>query len=101
MNSSKVKGNGFERECVNKAKTKGIPSQRAYASDGRSLGKCSEVDIVVGDWNIQCKRRKKIASYLQIPDGVDAVCFREDNGRALMLIDYDDFIDTLALNRLE
>tara|TARA_Y100001970_G_C14259283_1_gene878405 strand:+ start:5339 stop:5644 length:306 start_codon:yes stop_codon:yes gene_type:complete len=101
MNSSKVKGNGFERECVNKAKAKGIESQRAYASDGRSLGKSSEVDIVVGDWDIQCKRRKKIASFLQIPEGADAVCFREDSGRAFMLIDYDDFLDNIAINRLE
>ena len=96
MNKSKIKGSNFERECVNRAKAKGIESQRAYASDGRSLGKESGVDIVVDDWCIQCKRRKKIASFLQIPYGCDAVVFREDNGRSLIMLDYDDFLDTIS-----
>ncbi len=90
---SKIKGNNFERECVNRAKEKGIKSIRAYASDGRSLGKSSEVDIVIGDWDIQCKRRKKIASFLNIPEGADAVIFREDSGKTLVLLDYNDFLD--------
>jgi len=93
---SKDKGNRFERECVNLAKAKGITSKRAYASDGRSLGMDKEVDLLVGDWRIQAKRRKKGATYLDIPDGCDAVVFRFDNGKSMVLLDYNDFLDHIC-----
>ena len=34
---SKIKGNTFERECVNKAKKAGLKAQRAYGSNGKML----------------------------------------------------------------
>ena len=45
---SKIKGNTFERECVNKAKKKGIKAKRAYGSNGMSLGLEEEVDALLG-----------------------------------------------------
>ena len=39
---NKIRGNNLEREIVNDAKKIGLSAKRAYASDGRSLGK-SEV----------------------------------------------------------
>ena len=89
--ASKNKGHGFERELVQKAKAFGLEAERAYASNGRALGETEAVDAIVGGARIQAKRRKSIASFLQIPAGADAVVFREDRGTALVLLPYDDF----------
>ena len=43
----KQKGNRVERECVNLAKEFGFKSQRAWGSDGRSLGWHEEVDMTI------------------------------------------------------
>jgi len=93
---SKTKGNGFERELVNQAKEKGLESKRAYASNGESLGMDKEVDLLINDWRIQAKRRKKGASYLKIPTGCDAVVFRFDNGKSQVLLDFNDFLDYIC-----
>ena len=58
---NKVRGNNLEREIVNAAKDIGLSAKRAYASDGRSLGKSEVVDVVVENTTIQAKRRKKVA----------------------------------------
>ena len=47
---SKVKGNKFERDVVNKAKEFGLDSKRAYASNGESLGMHAEVDLLIKDY---------------------------------------------------
>ena len=44
---SKAKGNRFERLVVKLAKEAGFTAQRAYASDGRSLGEAPDVDCLV------------------------------------------------------
>ena len=59
---NKVRGNNLEREIVNAAKDIGLSAKRAYASDGRSLGKSEVVDVVVENTTIQAKRRKKVIS---------------------------------------
>ena len=61
---NKIRGNNLEREIVNSAKEVGLSAKRAYASDGRSLGKSEVVDVLVEDITIQAKRRKKIAAWL-------------------------------------
>ena len=61
---NKIRGNNLEREIVNIAKKEGLSAKRAYASDGRSLGKSEVVDVIVEDFTIQCKRKKKIAQWL-------------------------------------
>ena len=62
---SKQKGNRFEREVVNRAKELHIGAERAYASNGLSLGHAEEVDVVLDgadkEWRVQCKVRKNIA----------------------------------------
>ena len=45
-----------------------------------------QVDLVVNGCRIQAKRRKALASFLQIPEGADAVVFRQDRGPTLALI---------------
>tara|TARA_R100001163_G_C4956914_1_gene122347 strand:- start:86 stop:415 length:330 start_codon:yes stop_codon:yes gene_type:complete len=62
---SKAKGNRFERECVNLAKEYGLESKRAWGSDGRSLGLDPEVDMIIENYTVQCKVRKRIAEWLK------------------------------------
>ena len=92
---SKVKGNTFERECVNKAKNKGIKAKRAYASNGMSLGLEEEVDALIGQYKVQCKRRKRIAKWLKPPDCCDIALVREDRVNAYVVMEYDEWLDLI------
>lgn len=92
---SKRKGNAYERELVNQAIAAGLTSKRAYASNGQSLGHGEEVDLLVGGKRIQAKRRKAIASFLQVTEQIDAVAFREDGGKTMVLITWNEYLDLL------
>jgi len=92
---SKIKGNGYERELVSQAKEKGLEAERAYASNGKALGECEEVDLIVEGCRIQAKRRKALPQYLALNDGVDAVVFRQDNNKSLVLVRWEDFTDKI------
>ena len=103
---SKVKGNKFERDCCLKAKMHDIPAKRAWASDGRSLGLDSEVDIVVGDekykdeMHCQCKIRKRLPEYI-FPknDVIDCHLIREDRGETYIVLRYDDYLAEMSRYR--
>ena len=97
MTHSKRKGTVYERELVNQARESGLGAVRAYASDGRSLGEAPEVDLIVEDKKIQAKRRKSVASYLQVPEGCDAVVFRQDRGEPLVLMTWWEYLDLVKL----
>ncbi len=87
---SKVKGNKFEREIVRTIKDAGFDGERAYASDGRSLGENEKVDVratIKGKkYLIQAKIRKQIAKWI-IPDtdSVDIQIIRQDRGEPLVV----------------
>jgi len=101
--ASKRKGDKFERAIVKAAEAAGIPAQRAYMSDGRSLGESKNVDVVLGpqdEWRIQAKRRKKIAQYLHPPDGADVTVIRQDYGESLAVLPFDTFLDLLKAANL-
>ena len=89
---SKVKGNKFERDVVNKAKEFGLDSKRAYASNGESLGMHAEVDLIIEVYKIQAKIRKSIASYLLPNENVDAQVIREDRGKAYIVLRLEDWL---------
>lgn len=89
---SKRKGNSFEYEIVHKARESGLEARRAYASDGRSFGENKEVDVMIGEFRIQAKRRRSLANYLQIPPGVDSVVFRQDRGETYALVKFEDLL---------
>ena len=89
---SKVKGNKFERDGVNKAKELGLDSKRAYASNGESLGMHAEVDLIIEDYKIQAKIRKSIASYLIPNENVDAQVIRQDRGEAYIVLRLEDWL---------
>lgn len=95
---SKTKGNGFERELVDKAKLFGLEAKRAYASNGLALGQAETVDLMVSTCRIQAKRRKKIAADFKVPDGADVVVFREDRGETFALLRWEDFLEKLKNN---
>ena len=63
-NKSKQKGNRFEREVVRICKEKGIKSQRAWGSNGMSLGMHEEVDLTINDLKIQAKVGTKLLNFL-------------------------------------
>ena len=89
---SKVKGNKFERDVVNKAKEFGLDSKRAYASNGESLGMHAEVDLIIKGYKIQAKIRKSIASYLLPNENVDAQVIRQDRGDAYIVLRLEDWL---------
>ena len=92
---SKIKGNTFERECVNKAKEVGLTAERAYASNGKSLGLEEDVDALINGYKVQCKRRKRIAKLLKPPDCFDIALVREDRGKAYVIMEYEDWLEIL------
>jgi hypothetical protein len=92
---SKAKGNNFERELVKQAVESGLTAERAYASNGRALGEAETVDVLIAQKRIQAKRRKKLADFLQLPEGCDAVVIRQDRGDSMVLLPWFDFLDLL------
>jgi hypothetical protein len=96
---SKVKGNTFEREVVNKAKEYGLKSIRAYASNGISLGEAEDVDVKIENLKGQCKRRKRIAKWLKPPESCDIALVREDRGETYVIIEYGDFLEIIAYTK--
>ena len=93
---NKIRGNNLEREIVNSAKEVGLSAKRAYASDGRSLGKSEKVDVMVEDYCIQAKRRKKIAQWLYPKnhgEDVDMVVTRMDREEALIVFPLKMFLE--------
>ena len=94
---SKRKGNAFERELVNQAKTAGIEAQRAYASNGQSLGLSADVDAVIGGYAVQAKRRAKIAEFMLPSGGADIQVIRGDRQPAMVVMRYDEFLKLLTI----
>ena len=95
--TSKNKGNGFEREVVNDALDLGLFAKRAYASNGESLGLHAEVDVLLEDLKVQCKRRKKLSVVMKPNENVDIQIFREDRGDTYAMIPYDMLLSFLVL----
>ena len=101
---SKRKANRHEREIVKIAEAKGLEAERAYASNGRSLGEVEACDVlvrgrdsdVVDALRIQAKRRASVASYLEPPAGTDAVVVREDRADNLVVLGLEDFLDLVT-----
>jgi Holliday junction resolvase len=98
--SSKRKANRHEREIVNEAEDAGFTAERAYASNGESLGEVKECDVLIRGEDheldrlrVQAKRRASIASYLNPPEGTDAVVVREDRGENLVVLPLSDLLE--------
>jgi Holliday junction resolvase len=100
---SKRKGNRYEREIVEEAEANGLEAERAYASDGRSLGEAEECDVLIRGTEamitdavrVQAKRRKNIAQYLTPPEGADVNVVRENYGDSLAVVPLSMFLELL------
>ena len=103
---SKIKGNKFERDVVKQAELFDIDGNRAWASDGRSLGLDAEVDVVIGnkkyndEMHVQCKIRKRLPEYI-FPknDAIDSHVIRENRGEAYIILRYDDYLSEMRRYR--
>lgn len=96
-NSSKIKGSGFEREIVNDARDLNLKAERAYASNGKSLGQHEEVDVMIEGYRAQCKRRKQLGDIYKPNENVDIQIFREDRGNTFVMMPYNLFLSFLVL----
>ena len=92
---SKQKGNRFEWEVVNQAQELGLTAERAYASNGKSLGLEEDVDVLIDKYKGQCKRRKRIAKWIKPPESCDIALVREDRGETYVIMEYNDFLATI------
>ena len=55
-----------------------------------------EVDLVIGknpEIKIQAKCRKKLASFLQPSEHVDAVVCKQDRGETLIILRFEDWLE--------
>jgi hypothetical protein len=92
-----------EREVVRAAEAKGLGAERAWNSDGRSLGETEATDVLLRHpkaplsdvTRVQCKRRKSIAQYLTCEDA-DIVVVREDYQDNLAVVPLTLFLDLLT-----
>ena len=94
--SNKEKGIALETEFVQAARAAGLSAEQAEHSDGRSKGWERDVDCLIGGKFVQCKQRRAIPSYLQIPKSCDAVGMCQDGGPRLILIREELFLKLLA-----
>jgi hypothetical protein len=78
---------------VNITKDEGIPAKRAYGSNGEALGCHEEVDVLINNTiKVQCKTRKKIASWMIPSKHVDIQVIKEDRGIPYAVLPYDDYL---------
>ena len=93
---SKDKGNRFEYEVRDKFIDNGIECKRAYASDGRALGYSEGVDLLAihndEHYTIQCKVRKRIASFFKPLNDVYAQVLKQDRDITYAVVRLDDLI---------
>ena len=94
----RVKGNRVEREVVSELVGANIKSQRAWGSDGRSLGFHSEVDCIAlindKDFRIQVKARKSIGKlYQPDTDKVDCHVVKMDRRKPVIIMELEKFIE--------
>lgn len=93
--ASKRKGSTGERDVVKRAREHGLTAERAYASNGRSLGMTETVDVVIDARGYQVKRRSAIATYIKPPHGTHGTIIREDHGTWLAVITLDTLFELL------
>jgi hypothetical protein len=98
---SKRKGNRYERELVRDAEAAGLDAERAWASNGRSLGEAEGVDVLLyaadgSPWRVQAKRRKRVAGYFTPPPECDVTAVRADRAETLVVVPLRRFLRLLG-----
>ncbi|MCS7107759.1 MAG: hypothetical protein NZ902_06630 [Acidilobaceae archaeon] len=84
------KGKGFEYEVVEFFRSCGLNASRVPLSGSAPLLKGDVVvELPTGTLLVECKRRKKLADFLQLKHGISAVAIREDRGELRFLVSSD------------
>ena len=96
---SRNKGNGYEREIVNRAKQFGLEAQRVPLSGATSYAK-GDIEIKVHfqerPWVGECKRRAALPVWIENALGVnDFLAMRADRGETLVVVRLDTFLGLL------
>ena len=89
---NKRRGNILEHEVVAAAKEAGLDAVRAWGSDGRALGEHAEVDVMIGTWKVQCKRRKRLPQWLTPSEHVDIQIVRQDRDIPYVVMPLEVFL---------
>ena len=92
---NKRRGNVLEYEVVAAAKEAGLDAVRAWGSDGRALGEHPEVDVMIGSWTVQCKRRKRLPQWLTPSEHVDIQVVRQDRDKPYVVISLERFLEMM------
>ena len=93
---NKARGNRFERLVISRAKNAGFEAERAWGSDGKSLGLTHDVDGIIKTkektWKLQMKKRKRLASYVKPSENVDVQVIGEDREEPLVVVPLNEFL---------
>ena len=97
---SKNKGNRVERLVVSILENLGYKTQRAYASNGISLGEHEECDVISHikgkKWRFQVKARKSVAKWIKPNmENVDAQIIKGDREEPLIVMPLKSFVKEL------
>ena len=95
---SSRKGYAYEKELAEQLTEEGFKCQRAWGSDGRSMGVEPDVDIIADGIKIQAKRRKAIPKWLEL-GSCDVVMFRGDHRESLAVIPMKEYVRILSFNK--
>lgn len=96
---SRDKGNGYERELVNRAKEYGLPAQRVPLSGATTYAKGDiEITPQFADrpWVGECKRRAALPVWIKAAlGGNDFLAMRADRDETLVVLRLDTFLELL------
>ncbi len=95
---SSRKGYAYERELMEYLNNEGFEVQRAWGSDGRSMGVEPDVDLIADGIKIQAKRRKVIPKWLELGN-CDVVMTRGDHRSTLAVIPLSEYVRLLQLDK--
>lgn len=95
---SSRKGYAYERELLEQLTDEGFKCQRAWGSDGRSMGVEPDVDLIADDIKIQAKRRKVIPKWLELGN-CDVVMFRGDHRESFAVIPMKEYVRLLSADK--
>jgi Holliday junction resolvase len=101
--NNKRRGKRLEADIVALAKSLGYSSKRAWGSNGEALGYTAGVDVVLNlidmDFKIQCKMMKKMSDKYLPSEEVQAQVIRADNGPAMILLPYTEFLNLIQSHK--
>ena len=101
IKNPKKKGYALEHKIVQECRKRDLSVVRAWASDGKSIGQESDVDVVIEagytTYRVQAKSRKAISSYILPSKNADIQVIKGDYIPAHAVLPLTDLLDLLIL----